>query len=156
MTQDGRIDLASEMAQNVFWAEVARSFPEIRTGDFCPQAEHRLNVLLKEAVRAWVRLNDVDLGVTIADLLGAPTFPEVENLLREAMDAGNYWTNEERDFNVLSYQEHSRRATELEQYEVALLAAVVDEIATRVDYNDPIQGAAARAAIGAEFTSASD
>ncbi|MBU9118404.1 hypothetical protein KTD15_06295 [Burkholderia multivorans] len=48
---------AAEKAQEVFWAEVAKSFPDIKTGDMPIQAVFQFNQACEQAVGIWVKSN---------------------------------------------------------------------------------------------------
>lgn len=48
---------AAESARDAFWASVARSFPEITTGDMDPWKASQFETLTEEIVRSWVESN---------------------------------------------------------------------------------------------------
>lgn len=52
-----RIAAAVEKAQEEFWAIIARRFPEIRSGDFSPDAQMKFDEACEEAVRIWIDSN---------------------------------------------------------------------------------------------------
>ena len=51
------IELAKEQSQLTFWAEVARLFPEIRTGDLAPEVVFEFDEACLKAIRLWLRTN---------------------------------------------------------------------------------------------------
>ena len=51
------IDFVAEAGMDAFWEEVARNFPEIKTGDFAPADAAKLEKAMKTAVAAWVKQN---------------------------------------------------------------------------------------------------
>jgi len=52
-----KADEVAENAQLAFWAEVARSYPEIKTGDFPPDATFEFNEACRLAVKRWLIWN---------------------------------------------------------------------------------------------------
>lgn len=60
MIADLRIQAATELAQQAFWAELVRHFPEITTGDFPPLALFAFNDACLSAVQTWVSYNSPD------------------------------------------------------------------------------------------------
>ncbi|KCB41411.1 hypothetical protein L539_3487 [Bordetella hinzii 5132] len=52
-----RIAAAVEKAQEKFWAIIASRFPEIRSGDFSPDAQMKFDGACEEAVRIWIDSN---------------------------------------------------------------------------------------------------
>jgi hypothetical protein len=51
------IEQAVEKAQDAFWAEVARAFPEVTTGDFGPGETFAIQQAMEDAVSAWLAWN---------------------------------------------------------------------------------------------------
>jgi hypothetical protein len=54
-----RILQAARDAQMAFWGQVADSFPEIKTGDFPPEATARFDQAVLTAIQIWVEGNQV-------------------------------------------------------------------------------------------------
>ncbi len=54
---DPRIERVVEDAEEAFWAQVARLYPEIKTGEFPPECAFKLKDAMHDAVRAWLDLN---------------------------------------------------------------------------------------------------
>jgi hypothetical protein len=54
---DERIREAVEDGAGAFWAVIAKQFPEVKSGDFPPDAEFALTKALEEAVRVWLDAN---------------------------------------------------------------------------------------------------
>jgi hypothetical protein len=52
-----RFETALEAAQGAFWEAVARSFPEITTGDLSPYAAARFDYETREALISWMESN---------------------------------------------------------------------------------------------------
>lgn len=52
-----RINKAVEAGELAFWEQIAKAFPEARTGDFPPEAVHAHRFANREAVELWVRWN---------------------------------------------------------------------------------------------------
>jgi hypothetical protein len=52
-----RIGKAVRAADLAFWREIAKTFPEVETGDFPPDAAHTWNKAMSEAVYWWLRWN---------------------------------------------------------------------------------------------------
>lgn len=50
----------AELAQQSFWQTVANAFPEVKTGDFPPDATIKFDDACKEAVRHWLYSNHPD------------------------------------------------------------------------------------------------
>ena len=44
-------------AEEVFWAHIAESFPNIKTGDLSIEDTMRLNNTMEEVVTNWINLN---------------------------------------------------------------------------------------------------
>ena len=59
MSEDSgdRIKDAVEKAELAFWAEIANEFPEIKTGDFSPDASYELTKSMVDAVKIWLAGN---------------------------------------------------------------------------------------------------
>jgi len=56
-----QIESAVEEAQEAFWAVIAEKFPEVKTGDFPPDASHQFSHHCELAVSIWLRLNHPDI-----------------------------------------------------------------------------------------------
>lgn len=52
-----RAQIAVRKAQEAFWAEIARQYPEIKTGDFPPDAADDFYRASLQALRFWVDTN---------------------------------------------------------------------------------------------------
>ncbi|ANJ73101.1 MULTISPECIES: hypothetical protein [Burkholderiaceae] len=52
-----QVEEVAEKAQQAFWDEVAKNFPEISTGDMPIQAVFQFNKECEEAVGIWVKSN---------------------------------------------------------------------------------------------------
>jgi len=52
-----REEKAVEAAQDKFWAEIARRYPEVKSGDFPPDATIIFNHACEEAVGTWLSIN---------------------------------------------------------------------------------------------------
>lgn len=57
MPSDSKIRDAAEFAQTEFWHTVADAFPQIKTGDFSPDADFEFTDACRKAVRRWVESN---------------------------------------------------------------------------------------------------
>lgn len=44
-------------AGEAFWASVASSFPEVKTGDFSPSDTFKLEKAMKDAITTWLKEN---------------------------------------------------------------------------------------------------
>jgi len=55
---DERIKTATDKAQDAFWTSVAKSFPEIKSGDFPPLQTALLDRILYDAVEYWRYINE--------------------------------------------------------------------------------------------------
>jgi len=58
-----KIKRAARDAENQFWAEIVRHFPEVTTGDLDPLTTHNFEQSCKEVVKAWLRSNHPVLAV---------------------------------------------------------------------------------------------
>jgi hypothetical protein len=58
---EGRAISAATDAQDVFWASIVKSFPEVITGDFDPGATCAFDAAIKDAVTTWLGWNHPDL-----------------------------------------------------------------------------------------------
>lgn len=47
----------AQLAQEAFWAVVAREYPDIKSGDLDPMKSHLFDQACKDMVESWVRLN---------------------------------------------------------------------------------------------------
>ena len=54
---DEKIGSAIKNAEEAFWWSIAQSFPEIKTGDFPPDASEAFSAAAKEAVQTWIKFN---------------------------------------------------------------------------------------------------
>ncbi|CAK1331633.1 MULTISPECIES: hypothetical protein [Burkholderia] len=52
-----QIEEVAEQAQLAFWAEVAKSFPEVKSGDLPVQAVLQFNKACEQAVAVWLKSN---------------------------------------------------------------------------------------------------
>lgn len=52
-----RLEQAIEDASNAFWAEIAKQYPEVKTGDFGPEETFAWDEACRRAVRTWLRWN---------------------------------------------------------------------------------------------------
>lgn len=52
-----RIEKAVEDADMAFWAEIAKAFPEVKSGDFPPDATFKWRLELLDAVLTWLTYN---------------------------------------------------------------------------------------------------
>jgi hypothetical protein len=59
MISDSRIELAVRSAEDAFWEEVVKQFPEAKTGDLAPDISVQLTQIMGKAIRAWI---DVNIG----------------------------------------------------------------------------------------------
>jgi len=55
-----RLRRAVVMAEDQFWAAIAESYPEIRTGDLAPDAVHAFSQACLTAAGRWVEANQLD------------------------------------------------------------------------------------------------
>jgi hypothetical protein len=54
---DQKLKKAIEAANNSFWAEIVKHYPEIKTGDFSPEATVRWDQACEKAVTTWINSN---------------------------------------------------------------------------------------------------
>jgi hypothetical protein len=66
-----RIEQAMEKAQEAFWAEVVKVFPEAKSGDFDPVAAHDFDLYCRAAIKHWVDWNAPDETPTREESLDA-------------------------------------------------------------------------------------
>lgn len=52
-----KTSLVAELAQEAFWAVVAREYPDVKSGDLDPMQTHLFDQACKDMVESWVRLN---------------------------------------------------------------------------------------------------
>jgi hypothetical protein len=52
-----RVKKAVEKAQDAFWMVIAKSFPEVKSGDFDPMASHQFDTACEKAVEHWIAMN---------------------------------------------------------------------------------------------------
>ena len=52
-----KVRKAIERADDAFWAVIAKSFPEAKSGDFDPMATKKWDDACEEAVNQWLHLN---------------------------------------------------------------------------------------------------
>lgn len=55
---DEDFERAFNKANDAFWEAVAKEFPDIKTGDFPPFAEHTWQMSAMKAITTWVRINE--------------------------------------------------------------------------------------------------
>ena len=55
-----KLGQALAIACNAFWFEVADTLQEIKGGDFPPEADKRLESVMRESIDLWVKLNTKD------------------------------------------------------------------------------------------------
>lgn len=55
--EEVRAQHAVEKAQERFWHEVALRYPEVKTGDFPPDASHEFSTACETAVERWLTFN---------------------------------------------------------------------------------------------------
>ena len=55
--KDERLETAVTDAENAFWSEIAKSYPEAASGDLEPLIVHQLRETMRAAVKRWVELN---------------------------------------------------------------------------------------------------
>jgi hypothetical protein len=48
---------ATESALVDFWADIAKQFPNIQTGEFPIQETHRMQLFMEEMVELWLETN---------------------------------------------------------------------------------------------------
>jgi len=51
------IEDALDSAEDAFWASIASSFPDVKTGDFGPTESANLRKALRTAVNTWLKNN---------------------------------------------------------------------------------------------------
>lgn len=56
--KEARIQEAVNKAEWIFWGTIAKSFPEITTGDVTPESSFYQNNLLQVFVREWIKNNE--------------------------------------------------------------------------------------------------
>jgi hypothetical protein len=72
MTTKTEIRTATESALHDFWADIAKQFPNIETGEFPIQETHRMFLFMEEMVKIWLETNapkDCDVCQTNRNLL---------------------------------------------------------------------------------------
>lgn len=52
-----RIDKAVRSADQAFWKEIVKAFPEVKSGDFYPEAANEWNKAIAQAVHSWLQWN---------------------------------------------------------------------------------------------------
>lgn len=57
MTLEERINEAADDAQEAFWEVVAKKFPEVKTGDFSPEAQFAFDGVMKSGIMTWLAGN---------------------------------------------------------------------------------------------------
>ncbi len=57
MTTKTEIKTATESALHDFWADIAKQFPNIETGEFPIQETHRMFLFMEEMVEIWLETN---------------------------------------------------------------------------------------------------
>jgi hypothetical protein len=68
----------AEAAMIAFWRVVAERYPEIRTGDFPPEAEHEFASAAELAIRRWLDFNPPARADHEGRLLTDPDFAAAE------------------------------------------------------------------------------
>ena len=67
MSDNQKINDAVENAQMAFWAAIAESYPEIKSGDFMPAQQFAFFDACKKAVSHWLEMNSEE-EPTVPDL----------------------------------------------------------------------------------------
>lgn len=75
-----RVEEAVEKAGDAFWNVIAKEFPEIKTGDFAPDAHMTLEYALKKAVNTWYDSNREKKIEHVEELLEQPHSTIVRNV----------------------------------------------------------------------------
>jgi hypothetical protein len=57
MATKAEIRTATESALHDFWADIAKQFPNIHTGEFPIQETHRMQIFMEEMVEVWLDTN---------------------------------------------------------------------------------------------------
>lgn len=65
---DKRFEEAINNAEEAFWAEIAKAYPEIKSGDLGPDIVIPFKTMMEKAVAAWLTLNAPE-GVEIVNLV---------------------------------------------------------------------------------------
>lgn len=75
-SKEYRMFKAAELASDAFWAEIAKNFPEIKTGDFGPEESAAWSQAIARAVETWVTNNTPVKEVIVhdCDLDGGPCY----------------------------------------------------------------------------------
>jgi hypothetical protein len=60
LSPGARLMQAKQAGLDAFWAAVAAQYPEVRTGDFPPWADMRLEAAVDEAIKVWIQYNAED------------------------------------------------------------------------------------------------
>ncbi len=55
--KEQRISETLREASERFWAVVAKNFPEAKSGDFPPEMDLQLEMLMEKSIRAWLDFN---------------------------------------------------------------------------------------------------
>jgi hypothetical protein len=55
--KEERIKETLESASDAFWAEVAKRFPEAKSGDFPPEMLVQLDEIMEKSIRVWLDFN---------------------------------------------------------------------------------------------------
>jgi hypothetical protein len=67
-----RVNRATENAIEVFWAEVVRCFPDIKTGDLDPDVTFQFEQVCQATVKRWVSLNTPEPRPTVIETRRGP------------------------------------------------------------------------------------
>ncbi len=55
--KEQRISETLREASERFWGVVAKNFPEAKSGDFPPEMDLQLEMLMEKSIRAWLDFN---------------------------------------------------------------------------------------------------
>jgi hypothetical protein len=83
----------AEAAMIAFWRVVAERYPEIRTGDFPPDAEHEFASAAELAIRRWLDFNPPARADHEGRLLTDPDFAAAER--RRARERGRLYSEDQ-------------------------------------------------------------
>jgi hypothetical protein len=56
---DEDYERAAKLADEAFWKAVTECFPDIKTGDFPPDAQYRWDFAVQAAISTWVQTNGI-------------------------------------------------------------------------------------------------
>lgn len=80
VTLEERIKKAIEDADVAFWEVIAKQFPEIKSGDFPPDAWFKFSEAQEKAVKVWYEGNREKMVYKVEELLEEPHHVIVRNL----------------------------------------------------------------------------